>query len=182
MNLAEKSPDSDDIFMEDVVSCNYPNRPDDLEDLGLHDFIANYDSHSKDSQGRHIYRKATKPRLVILFFDSGFQSLTVVLLIFVPSKINLPCFENRRQPRCLQMCRSCKCGMRCLSCKAAGYVEGARKSQCHHRCKIFVAPEEHSDNKSDDEPQLLGEAKVQDVQAMNDSSDDDITLDEKVQC
>ena len=80
------------------------------------------------------------------------------------------------------MCRSCKCGMQCLSCKAAGHVEGARKSQCHHRCKIFVVPEEHSDNESDDEPQLLGEAKVQDVQAMNDSSDDDITLDEKVQC
>ena len=97
MNLAEKSPDSDDIFMEDIVSCNYPNRPDDLEDLCLHDFIANYDSHSKDSQGRHIYRKATKPRLVshktfdtkkrlFLFFDSGFQSLTVVLLHFVPFK------------------------------------------------------------------------------------------------
>ena len=35
------------------------------------------------------------------------------------------------------------------------------------------APEEHSDNESDDEPQLLGEAKIamQDVQDMNDSSD-----------
>ena len=49
VNLAEKSPDSEDIFMEDIVSCNYPNRPDDLEDLCLHDFVANYDSHSKDS-------------------------------------------------------------------------------------------------------------------------------------
>ena len=64
VNLAEKNPDSEDIFMEDIVSCNYPNRPDDLEDLCLHDFVANYDSHSKDSQGRRIYRKVTKPRLV----------------------------------------------------------------------------------------------------------------------
>ena len=51
VNLAEKSPDSEDIFMEDIVSCNYSNRPDDLEDLCLHDFVANYDSHSNDSQG-----------------------------------------------------------------------------------------------------------------------------------
>ena len=45
------------------------------------------------------------------------------------------------------------------------------------------APEEHSDNESDDEPQLVGEAKaaMQDVQDMSDSSDDDITLDERVQ-
>ena len=64
VNLAEKSPDSEDIFMEDIVSCNYPNRPDDLEDLCLHDFVANYDSHSKDSQRRRIYRKVTKSRLV----------------------------------------------------------------------------------------------------------------------
>ena len=42
---------------------------------------------------------------------------------------------------------------------------------------------EHGDNESDDEPQLMGEAKaaMQDVQDMNDSSDDDITLDERVQ-
>ena len=44
-------------------------------------------------------------------------------------------------------------------------------------------PEEHGDNESDDEPQLMGEAKaaMQDVQDMNDSSDDDITHDERVQ-
>ena len=49
--------------------------------------------------------------------------------------------------------------------------------------RTLSPPEEHSDNKSDDEPQLMGEAKaaMQDVQEMIDSSDDDITLDERVQ-
>ena len=44
-------------------------------------------------------------------------------------------------------------------------------------------PEEHGDNESDDEPQLMGEAKaaLQDVQDMNDRSEDDITLNERVQ-
>ena len=64
LESAEKRSDSEGIFMEDIVSCSYPNRPDDHEDLCLHDFVANYDSHSKDSHGKHIYRKVTKPRLV----------------------------------------------------------------------------------------------------------------------
>ena len=90
VNLAEKSPDSEDIFMEDIVSYNYPNRPDDLEDLCLHNFVANYDSHSKDSQGRHIYRKVTKSRLVSQkMFDPKKEDQTEsyfysLLLLFVP--------------------------------------------------------------------------------------------------
>ena len=83
----------------------------------------------------------------------------------------------------LQTSPSYECGKQCLSCKSSGHVEGAGKSQSHHRCKKLSVPEEHSDNESDDKPQLMGEAKaaMQDVQDMNDSSDDDITLDERVQ-
>ena len=102
MNLAEKSPDSEDIFMEDIVSCNYPNRPDDLEDLCLHDFVANYDSHSKDSQGRRIYRKVTKSRLVSQkMFDpkKEDQRESYFYLLLLLSEMNHPCFKNRRQPR-----------------------------------------------------------------------------------
>ena len=83
------------------MSCNYPNRPDDLEDLCLHDFVANYDSHSKDSQGRRIYRKVTKPRLVSQkMFDpkkedqreSYFYSL---LLLFVPFRDESSLFQEQ---------------------------------------------------------------------------------------
>ena len=71
--------------MEDIASCNYQNKPDDLEDLSLHDFVANYDSHSKDSQGRHIYRKVTKPRLVShKMFDPKKDYFYSLLLLFVP--------------------------------------------------------------------------------------------------
>ena len=105
VNLAEKSPDSEDIFMEDIVSCNYPNRPDDLEDLCLHDFVTNYDSHSKDSQGRRIYRKVTKPRLVSQkMFDPKKEDKEKAISIhccfsLYHSEMNHPCFKNRRQPR-----------------------------------------------------------------------------------
>ena len=44
-------------------------------------------------------------------------------------------------------------------------------------------PEEHGHNECDDKPQLMGEAKaaMQDVQDMNDCSDNNITLDKRVQ-
>ena len=81
------------------ICCNYPNRPDDLEDLYLHDFVANYNSHSKDSQRRKTKKK------------DYFYSL---LLLFVPFRDKTPCFENRRPLKSLQTSPSCKCGMQCL--------------------------------------------------------------------
>ena len=46
------------------------------------------------------------------------------------------------------------------------------------------APDEHSDNESDNEPQLMGEAKaaMQDVQDMNDSSGDTSLLMKECKC
>ena len=63
-DLAETDPDSEDIFMEDVIGTHYPKRPDNLDDLCLHDFVANYDWYTKDRRGKRVYRKLTKPRLV----------------------------------------------------------------------------------------------------------------------
>ena len=44
------------------MSTYYPNRPDNLEDVCFHDFIANWEG--KDKNGNRIYRKLTKSRLV----------------------------------------------------------------------------------------------------------------------
>ena len=62
--LAETNPESKDIFMEDVIGTHYPKRPNSLDDLSLHDFVANYDWLKKDSDGKCVYRKLTKPRFV----------------------------------------------------------------------------------------------------------------------
>ena len=215
VNLAEKSPDSEDIFMEDIVSCNYPNRPDDLEDLCLHDFVANYDSHSKDSQGRRIYRdlclhdfvanydshskdsqgsriyrKVTKSRLVSQkMFDpkkedqreSYFYSL---LLLFVPFRDESSLLQEQETAE-EAFKRLLPANVECSAYHAR--LQAMLKAQENLKAitdaRKLSVPEEHGDNESDDEPQLMDEAKaaMQDVQDMNDSSDDDITLDERVQ-
>ena len=188
--LDEKSPDSEDIFMEDIVSSNYPNRPNDLEDLCLHDFVANYDSHSKDSQGKHMYRKVTKFRLVSQkMFDpkkedqreSYFYSL---LLLFVPFRDESSLLQEQETAE-EAFKRLLPANVECSAYHAR--LQAMLKAQENLKAitdaRKLSAPEEHSDNESDDEPQLMGEAKaaMQDVQDMNDSSDDDITLDERVQ-
>ena len=88
--LAETNPESEDIFMEDVIGTHYCKRPNSFDDLCLHDFVANYDWFKKDSDGKRVYRKLTKPRIVNhKLFDPQkehqredyFYSL---LLLFVP--------------------------------------------------------------------------------------------------
>ena len=61
VNLAEKSPDSEDIFMEDIVSCNYPNRPDDLEDLCLHDLSPTMTATSRIAKGGIFTGRSPSP-------------------------------------------------------------------------------------------------------------------------
>ena len=151
------------------------------------DFVANYDSHSKDSQGRRIYRKVTKSRLVSQkMFDpkkedrreSYFYSL-----FFVPFRDESSLLQEQETAE--------EAFKRLLPANVECSAYHARQSmlKAQENLKVITdarklsEPEEHGDNESDDEPQLMGESKaaMQDVQDMNDSSDDDITLDERVQ-
>ena len=61
--IAENDPDTEEIFLDNLLDTYYPQRPDSLEDVCLHDFVANYDWQSKDSRGNRMYKKLQKPRL-----------------------------------------------------------------------------------------------------------------------
>ena len=61
--IAENNPDTEEIFQDKLLDTFYPERPDSLEDVCLHDFVASYDWQSKDSRGRRVYSKLKKPRL-----------------------------------------------------------------------------------------------------------------------
>ena len=41
----------------------YPERPDDMEEVCLYDFVAEYDKYGEDSDGNPVYRECTKPIL-----------------------------------------------------------------------------------------------------------------------
>ena len=62
--LEELDPGSEDVFMDNLVGNHYPDRPRDLEDVCLHDFVANYTANGKHKSGHKTYREPQKPRLV----------------------------------------------------------------------------------------------------------------------
>ena len=86
--IATNDPESEDIFEEDLFSTHYPKRPDDLDDVCLHDFVANYDWYGKDQNGDRKYRKLSKPRLVNhKLYDPGRSEQDYyysLILLFVP--------------------------------------------------------------------------------------------------
>ena len=62
--LAATDPESEEIFKENLHSSYYPNRPEELEDVCLHDFVANYNYYGFDAKGNRNYSRRSKPRFV----------------------------------------------------------------------------------------------------------------------
>ena len=61
--MAKDDPDSDDIFAQNLFENYYPERPADMEDVYLYNFVANYDFNSMNRRGERNYKKLKKPRL-----------------------------------------------------------------------------------------------------------------------
>ena len=105
--IAENDPDTEEI-LDNLLDTYYPQRPDSLEDVCLHDFVANYDWQSKDSRGNRMYKKLRKPRLPNhKLFDPEnenqredyYYSLTLLLTLLLERKV--VCFSRvkRRKKR-----------------------------------------------------------------------------------
>ena len=61
-DVAKHNQDSKDIFQSNLSDTYYPQRLNDLEDICLYDFAANYDYCGTDSRtGKRQYHKLTKP-------------------------------------------------------------------------------------------------------------------------
>ena len=61
--LAESSPDSEEIFEENLIDTFYPNCPSHLEKVCLLDFVANYKYIGTDEKNNRQYVQLTKPIL-----------------------------------------------------------------------------------------------------------------------
>ena len=64
VQMASTDPDSEEIFKECLHTNYYPDRPQELEDLCLYDFVANYNFYGRDAEGNRKYSRLTKRRLV----------------------------------------------------------------------------------------------------------------------
>ena len=63
VEIREINADSTDIFEENLVDNFYPERPDDMEEVFLYDFVAEYEKCGEDSDGNSVYQERTKPIL-----------------------------------------------------------------------------------------------------------------------
>ena len=61
--MREKNPDSTDIFEDNLINTFYVQRPDDMEDVCLYEFVAQYTKSGVDEDGNTVYRKPGKPIL-----------------------------------------------------------------------------------------------------------------------
>ena len=51
LEMESADPDSEVIFKDNLYNTYYPGSPQDIEDVHLHNFVANYDWCRKDSKG-----------------------------------------------------------------------------------------------------------------------------------
>ena len=60
VEIQQQNPNSTDIFEDNLVDTFYPERPDEMEDVCLYDFVANYVKCGIDEDGKTKYRKLNK--------------------------------------------------------------------------------------------------------------------------
>ena len=189
-DLAETDPDSEDIFMEDVIGTHYPKRPDNLDDLRLHDFVANYDWYTKDCLGKRVYRKLTKSRLVNhKLYDpqkenqreEHFYSL---LLLFVPFRNEASLLkESETADEAFNHLLPANDNCSAYHARLQTMLKVQAKLKAISDARKPNAADEETSKELDDHPQLLGEAKsdMQDVHGMNDNKTNDLTFDDRVE-
>ena len=165
-DMAKDNPETEDIFEDNLIDSYYPQRPRDLENICLYDFVANYEWYGKNYNGDRKYSKLTKPRLPNhKLFDPEKENeiedyYYSLLLLFVPFRdesslllLNETAEEafNRLLP---------------TNVDCSGYhdkLQKMLKAQSNIK-KINEARQadgiEEKVSKEDDDPQLMGEAKT----------------------
>ena len=186
-DMAKDNPETENIFEDNLIDSYYPQRPRDLENICLYDFVVNYEWYGKNDNGDRKYSKLTKPRLPNHKLldpekenerEDYYYSL---LLLFVPfrdegSLLLLSETAEEAFNRLLPTNVDC-----------SGYYDKLQKmlkAQSNIK-KINEARQadgiEEKVNKEDDDPQLLSEAKIamKEVVEINANSDT-LTLEDRI--
>ena len=61
--IRENDPSSTNIFEDNLIDSFYPQRPRDMEEVCLYDFVANYTKCGVDKDGKRKYKKMNKSML-----------------------------------------------------------------------------------------------------------------------
>ena len=184
-DMATLDPDNKDIFEDNLIDTFYPQRPSELEDVCLYDFVANYDFAGIDEHGKRKYRKLAKPKLPNhKLYDPDNENqredyFYSLVLLFSPFRDESSLLHDNETAE--------QAFHRLLSNKVSDYHNKlkAMLAAASNVKKINEARQDEGGEESaeeDDDPQLLGEAKtaMTDVLTMNVNSSDRLSLEERV--
>ena len=187
LEMQSANPDSDNIFKENLCTTYYPNRPQELYDVCLHDFVANYDWYGKDSDGNRTYSKLGKPRLVnhkIFYPDMAEQReeyFYSLILLFVPFR-NEASLLNSNETAEEAFQRLLPANEECHNHHS--HLQAILKAKTNLKAikKARQADALEEPVQNNDDPELPGEAKLamNDMCEMNANVGNDLSLDERV--
>ena len=163
--LAKKDPQNKDIFEDNLIDTFYPQRPSELEDVCLYDFVANYELQGVDDHGMRKYRKLMKPKLPNhKLFDPGNENqkeddyFYSLVLLFSPFRDESSLLKDKETSE--------KAFNRLLSNKCSDYhaklkvmLEAAANEKKINEAREADGKEEKV-SEEDNDPQLIGEAKT----------------------
>ena len=184
--IAKHNPGSEEIFEDNLIDTFYPQRPANLENLCLYDFVAYYDWQGKDDNGNRKYRKLTKPRLPNhKLFDPETEAQREdyyysLILLFTPFREESGLLlENETAEEAFHrlqnedsLAHHAKLNKMLEAQSSIRKINEARQAD----------GEQEMVNKEDDDPQLIGEAKnaMDEVFDMNVNSGDDLSLEDRI--
>ena len=185
--MAEHNPDTEDIYEDNLLDSYYPQRPESLEDVCLYDLVANYDWQSRDDNGDRKYGKLKKPRLPNhKLFDPQKESqredyFYSLILLFVPFRDESSLLlQNETAEEAFH--RLMDENSSAYHAKLQRILDAQSKIKEINEARQADG-EEKRNNKVDNDPQLMGEAKT----AMHDMADmivnyssDQLGLEERV--
>ena len=102
--LKEINPESEDIFENNLIDTHYPERPEELEEVCLYNFVRDYDSCGVDEYGQKQYKKRSKSLLPNhKIFDPNKENQKQdyyysLLLLFVPFRVESDLVDEDETP------------------------------------------------------------------------------------
>ena len=183
--IAKQDPNNKDIFEDNLIDTFYPQRPSELEDVCLYDFVANYELQGVDKHGKRQYRKLTKPKLPNhKLFDPDNENqreefFYSLVLLFSPFRDESSLLHDKETAE--------QAFQWLLSNKITDYHDKLKTmlAAASNVKKINDARQKDGEEEKveeDDDPQLIGEAKtaMTDVLTMNVNSSDKLSVEERV--